>query len=65
MLALHPQYIVDDTQTQQAVVIQINEWQGIVKKLEMLDDIEVYDKAKKTQSEVVSFEQAVKEIRRQ
>ena len=63
MLALHPQYIVDDTQTQQAVVIQINEWQGIVKKLEMLDDIEVYDKAKKTQSEVVSFEQAVKEIR--
>lgn len=64
MLALHPQYIVDDTQTQQAVVIQINEWQGIVKKLEMLDDIEVYDKAKKTQSEVVSFEQAVKEIRR-
>ena len=63
MLALHPQYIVDDTQTQQAVVIQINEWQGIVKKLEMLDDIEAYDKVKKTQNEVISFDQAVKEIR--
>jgi hypothetical protein len=63
MLALHPQYIVDDTQTQQAVVIQINEWQGIVKKLEMLDDIEAYDKAKETQSEVISFDQAVKELR--
>jgi hypothetical protein len=63
MLALHPQYIVDDTQTQQAVVIQIKEWQGIVKKLEMLDDIEAYDKAKETQSEVISFSQAVKELR--
>jgi hypothetical protein len=63
MLVLHPQYIVDDTQTQQAVVIQINEWQGIIKQLEMLDDIEAYDKAKKTQSEVISFNQAVKELR--
>ena len=63
MLTLHPQYIVDDTQTQQAVVIQINEWQGIMKQLEMLDDIKAYDKAKKTQNEVISFDQAVKELR--
>ena len=63
MLALHPQYIVDDTQTQQAVVIQINEWQSIMKQLEMLDDIEAYDKCKKTKSEIISFEQAVKNIR--
>jgi hypothetical protein len=63
MLILHPQYIVDDTQTRQAVVIQIDEWQGIIKQLEMLDDIEAYDKAKKTQSEVISFNQAVKELR--
>ena len=40
MLALHPQYIVDDRQTQQAVVIGIKEWQGIMKQLEILDDIE-------------------------
>jgi hypothetical protein len=63
MLALHPQYIVDDRQTQQAVVIGIKEWQGIMKQLEILDDIEAYDKAKKTKSEVISFDQAVKEIR--
>jgi hypothetical protein len=31
MLALHPQYIVDETQAQQAVVIQINEWQEVIK----------------------------------
>ena len=63
MLALHPQYIVDDRQTQQAVVIGIKEWQGIMKQLEILDDIEAYDKAKKAKSEVISFDQAVKEIR--
>jgi len=63
MLALHPQYIVDDTQTQQAVVIQINEWQGIIEKLEMLDDIESYDKSKQSQDEVISFEQAVQELK--
>ena len=63
MLALHPQYIIDDKQTQQAVVIQIDEWQRIIKQLEMLDDMEAYDKAKKNQSEVISFDQAVKEIR--
>jgi len=46
MLALNPQYIVDDTQTKQAVVIQINEWQKILEKLKMLDNIEAYNKAK-------------------
>ena len=63
MLALNPQYIIDGTQTQQAVVIQINEWQKIIQQLEMLDDIEIYDKAKKTNNEVIPFDQAVKEIR--
>ena len=63
MLALHPQYIVDETSTQQAVIIKIDEWQNIIKKLEELDDIEAYDKAKKEKDEVISFEQAVKEIR--
>ena len=47
MLALNPQYIVDDTQTKQAVVIQINKWQKILEKLEMLDDIEAYNKRDK------------------
>jgi hypothetical protein len=63
MLALHPQYIVDEESNQQAVIIQINEWKNIVEKLEMLDDIEAYDKVKTIKEDVVSFEQAVKEIR--
>ena len=63
MLAVHPQYIVDETSAQQAVVIQIKEWQGIVEQLEMLDDIVAYDKSKQNISEIISFEQAVQEIR--
>ena len=63
MVVLHPQYIVDDTQTQQAVIIKINEWEGIIEKLEMLDDIEAYDKSKQEPGTIISFEQAVKEIR--
>ena len=63
MLVIHPQYIVDETSTQQAVVIQIKEWQGIVEQLEMLDDIVAYDKSKQNIDEIISFEQAVEEIR--
>jgi hypothetical protein len=63
MLSVHPQYIVDETSAQQAVVIQIEEWQDIVEQLEMLDDIVAYDKSKEECDEVISFEQAVKEIR--
>ena len=62
MLALHPQYIIDNTQTQKAVIIQINEWQEIMQQLEMLDDIKAYDQAKQTSDEAMSFEQAVKDI---
>ena len=63
MLAIHPQYIVDDKQTQQAVIIQIKEWQNIVEKLEILDDIIAYDKSKEKIDEIISFEQAIREIR--
>jgi protein involved in sex pheromone biosynthesis len=63
MIALHPQYIVDDTQTQQAVIIKINEWESIIEKLEMLDDIEAYDKSKQEQDTIIFFEQAIQEIR--
>ena len=41
MLALHPQYIVDETSTQQAVIIKIDEWQNIIKKLEEYKKISI------------------------
>jgi len=58
----HPKYIVENDKVQ-AVIIQMDEWQEIQEKLEMLEDLEAYDKAKKETSEIISFDQAVKEIR--
>jgi len=58
----HPKYIVENDKVQ-AVIIQMDEWQKIQEQLEMLEDLETYDKAKKENSEIISFDQAVKEIR--
>jgi len=58
----HPKYIVENDKVQ-AVIIQMDEWQKIQEQLEMLEDLEAYDKAKKESSEIISFDQAVKEIR--
>ena len=41
----------------------MNEWQKIQEQLEMLEDLKAYDKAKREKSEIISFDQAVKEIR--
>ena len=57
----HPKYIVENDQVQ-AVIIQINEWQKIQEQLEILEDLKAYDEAKK-KSEIISFYQAVKEIK--
>ena len=62
MLAISPQYIVDDNSEQKAVVIQVEEWEKIVEKLEELDDIEAYDKAKKLNDETIPLKQAIEEI---
>ena len=58
----HPKYIVENDKVQ-AVIIQMNEWQKIQEQLEMLEDLKAYDEAKKEKSEIISFDQAVKEIR--
>jgi hypothetical protein len=63
MVAVHPQYIVDENATQKAVIIQFDEWQKILERLEELDDIEAYDKAKTKKNEALPFEQAVREIK--
>jgi len=62
MIALHPEYIIDDSKKKKAVIIKIDEWEKIVEKLEELEDIESYDKEKSKMSEIIPFEQAIKEI---
>lgn len=59
---LHPQYVVDENQTLQAVLLPVAEWEQVVEDLEELDDIRAYDQAKSGPQEAISFEQAVQEM---
>jgi len=56
------QYVVDEQQHPQAVLLPLAEWERIVEELEELDDIRAYDQAKTGPQEAVPFEQAVREI---
>ena len=62
MAAIHPQYVVDEQQHRQAVLLPVAEWEQIVDELEELDDFRAYDEAKTGSQEAVVFEQAVREI---
>ncbi|MBX7245141.1 MAG: hypothetical protein K1X53_06560 [Candidatus Sumerlaeaceae bacterium] len=61
-MTLHPQYIVDENQQPKSVVLPVSEWDAVLEELEELDDIRAYDKAKAGAQDVVSFDQAVREI---
>jgi PHD/YefM family antitoxin component YafN of YafNO toxin-antitoxin module len=62
MVAIHPQYVVDQEQRRQAVLLPVAEWDQIVEELEELDDIRAYDEARAATQESIPFEQAVREI---
>lgn len=63
MLDIHPKYIVDENLTQKEVILNIEDWNTVLEKLEELEDIKAYDEAKNIKDEVISFEQAIKEIK--
>ncbi|MDT8442164.1 MAG: hypothetical protein RQ723_10930 [Desulfuromonadales bacterium] len=62
MLALHPQYLTDEQNRRKAVVLPLDEWEGILAALQELDDVMAYDQAKAGRQDKISFEQAVHEI---
>ncbi len=62
MVLVRLQYVVDEQQHPQAVLLPLAEWERIVEELEELDDIRAYDQAKAGPQEAVPFEQAVREI---
>lgn len=47
MTTVNPQYIKDDTGKNVAVVLSVKEYNQIMEELEELDDIRLYDEAKK------------------
>ena len=62
MVPVHPQYVVDEQERPQAVILPLADWQRIVEDLDELDDIRAYDEAKSGPQEAIPFQQAVREI---
>lgn len=61
-MLIHPQYVVDATQTRTAVLIPVAEWEQILEVLEDMEDIQGYDAAKAGSQETIPFTQALHEI---
>ena len=62
MIAIHPQYVIDDKNQKKAVVIPLSQWEQLTEELEELEDIRAYDLAKGQPSEPIPFEDVVSEI---
>ncbi len=63
MIALHPEYIIDNQEQKKSVVLPFNEWENIMSEIEELDDIRSFDAAKADAGITIPFEQAIKEIK--
>ena len=63
MVALHPEFVVDEKAAKKAVILPFAEWQRLMEEVEELEDIRAYDKAKAEAGGVVPFEKAVRRIR--
>ena len=50
VMTLHPQFIIDKEGKPVSVILPMNEFNSILEELEELDDIKLYDAAKKTDS---------------
>jgi PHD/YefM family antitoxin component YafN of YafNO toxin-antitoxin module len=62
MLTVHPQYI-KDTAGKSLVILPQNEFDSLMEELEDLEDIRIYDEAKKNDTgERISMEDAFKMI---
>jgi PHD/YefM family antitoxin component YafN of YafNO toxin-antitoxin module len=62
MLALHPEFVVNDKAEKKAVLLPFSEWQRLMEDVEELEDIRAYDKAKAKHEGSVPFEEAVQRI---
>lgn len=63
MITVHPQYVVDENQQCQAVLLPSTEWERILAELDELDDIRADDEAKSGSTDFIAFPQALWEIK--
>ncbi|KEO71681.1 hypothetical protein [Anditalea andensis] len=59
---MRTQFITDDDGKKLAVILPIKEYNKMVDDLEELEDIKLYDAAKKGKQEFIDAEQALREI---
>jgi hypothetical protein len=62
MLTIHPQYITDNTGKKISVVLAMKDFKAIMEELEELDDIKLYDEAKKSNEPSIPLDDAFKMI---
>lgn len=65
MLTVNPQYITDDAGKKLSVVLSIAEFNSLMEELDELDDIRLYDDAKKRNEPSIPIEDAFKMIEEQ
>ena len=59
---MKPQFITDDHEKKLAVVLPIREYNKLLDEMEELEDIKLYDAAKKGKQEFMDTEKAFKEL---
>lgn len=62
MLTLTPQYITDNTGKKISVVLPMKDFKAIMEELEELEDIKLYDEAKKSNEPSIPINDAFKMI---
>lgn len=62
MLTINPQYITDQKGNKISVILPIKDFKAIIEDLEELEDIRLFDAAKKGKQEFIDAEQAFREI---
>ena len=62
MLTLHPQYVTDHDGHRTAVMLPADEFEQILKVLEMSDDVAAYTRAKAEGGQAVPYDQVLREL---
>jgi PHD/YefM family antitoxin component YafN of YafNO toxin-antitoxin module len=62
MLTVNPQYITDNTGKKISVVLSMKDFKAIMEELEELEDIKLYDEAKKSNEPSIPINDAFKMI---
>jgi hypothetical protein len=62
-MTLHPQYVTDSNGKAISVLLPMNEFKSILEELEDIEDVRLYDKAKKNDDGVrIPMDEAFKKI---